>query len=247
MTSRRHPKSANARFAEQERRMTAIVSERSGRSTRRLRTSAAIVLIGLVATLAAGCKPRLDDQLHPQLTDPARRHPIVVVAETATLDVPFAGIDEGTSARTYVETSRFVRNYRNEGRGPLRIAVPYGSSGATRQARAVQVLAHRAGISPQQMRVVGKPGGGTITLSYDRIAAIGPTCGDWSEDVTRNREFLPYNNFGCASQRNIAAMAANPTDLMYPAAEPLRGSDTRAQDHKNFTQGIGKAPAAAKQ
>ena len=43
----------------------------------------------------------------------------------------------------------------------------------------------------------------------------------------------------CATQRNLAAMTSNPTDLMYPANEMPRGSDTRAADSKNFNKGIG--------
>ena len=35
-------------------------------------------------------------------------------------------------------------------------------------------------------------------------------------------------------------MAANPMDLMYPAIETPRGSETRATDQKNFQQKIGK-------
>ncbi len=79
-----------------------------------------------------------------------------------------------------------------------------------------------------------------MTVSYDRIAAIGPTCGDWSSDAGRNRDGIPYANFGCASQRNLAAMAANPTDLMFPARETERTSITRGQDTKNFNSNIGK-------
>ena len=221
-----------------ERPMPATANCRSPMS-RGLRTAAVAALAGIIATAVAGCSnAKIEDDVHPRLTDPARRHPIVVVAETATLDVsvPFPG--KGGEARAYVETTRFMRNYRNEGRGPLNIAVP--RHGASQQLQAIRLAAHRAGVPSQRVRVTGKPGGGTITLSYDRIAAIGPTCGDWSEDVTRGAHVLPYNNFGCATQRNMAAMAANPTDLMFPAQETPRGSDTRAGDQINFNNRLGR-------
>ncbi len=207
-----------------------------------LKLAATAMALGLAVTGMAGCGgASISDDVHPKLTDPARRHPIVVVAETATLDLAGAHIDKGSEARVFVETTRFMRNYRYEGRGPLRIEVPRGGGrGIEMRVQTVRQVAWRNGVPPERLRVVSKSGSDSVRLSYDRIAAVGPTCGDWSEDVTRNRQNLPYPNFGCATQRNIAAMAANPTDLMYPANETPRGSDTRASDQKNFNQGIGK-------
>jgi pilus assembly protein CpaD len=207
-----------------------------------LRLAGAVSAAALAVTFLAACDhARIADDSHPRLTDHTRRHPVVVMAETATLDVVAAPADKGTEARVLVETTRFMRNYRYEGRGPLRIAVPRGAGrGMEGRVHALRQVAWRNGVPPDRIRVVGKPGGGPVTLSYDRIAAVGPTCGDWSEDVTRNPQNLPYPNYGCATQRNLAAMAANPTDLMYPAIETPRGSDTRAADNKNFNQNIGQ-------
>lgn len=226
----------------QERQMSTFASSSRKVSRNPARALVGIVLVGLAACALAACDvSRIPDEIHPRLTDHTRRHPVVVAAETATLDIPYGAQDKGTSAKSFVETTRFLRDYRQEGRGTLNIAVPHGGShGAYRQVEAVRLAAQRNGVHPRQLRIVEKSGSGTITLSYDRIAAIGPSCGDWSEDVTRRAYVLPYNNFGCASQRNIAAMAANPTDLMYPALEHPRGSETRAQDHKNYTTGLGK-------
>ncbi len=208
-----------------------------------LRLSATAAGLCLVATALSGCNsPWLSDDYHPRLTDPSRRHPIVMVAETATLDLSGFTVDKGGEARAFLETTKFVRNYRNEGRGPLHIAVPRGAGGnVSRRVQNIRLVAYNNGVSPDRLRTVVKPGNhGTVTLSYDRIAAVGPSCGDWSEDVTRNKDNLPYPNFGCATQRNLAAMAANPMDLMYPAVESPRGSETRAADQKNFQQKIGK-------
>lgn len=208
-----------------------------------LRLSATVAGLCLVGTALSGCNsPWISDDYHPRLTDPARRHPIVMVAETATLELTGSTIDKGGEARAFLETTKFVRNYRHEGRGPLHIAVPRGAGGnVSRRVQNVRLVAYRNGISPDRIRTVVKSGShGIVTLSYDRIAAVGPSCGDWSEDVTRNKGNFPYPNFGCATQRNLAAMAANPMDLMYPAVETPRGSETRAADQKNFQTKIGK-------
>jgi|LNFM01.1.fsa_nt_gb pilus assembly protein CpaD len=227
--------------------MVATMPKSIGPHTRRqriaLRLSATAAVLCLVGTALSGCNsPWVSDEYHPRLTDPARRHPIVMVAETATLDLSGSTEDKGGEARAFLETTKFVRNYRTEGRGPLHIAVPRGAGGnVSRRVQNVRLVAYRNGVSPDRIRTVVKSGShGIVTLSYDRISAVGPSCGDWSEDVTRNKGNLPYANFGCATQRNLAAMAANPMDLMYPAIETPRGSETRATDNKNFQQKIGK-------
>lgn len=204
----------------------------------------AIVAAALAAAALAACEgARIPDEVHPKLTDPARRHPIVVAAETATLDLAIVPASSGAEARQYVETTRFLRSFRQEARSPLIVWVPHQRShgrSVSGRMHAIRTLLAREGISPRRVRIASKPGptdlADTITLSYDRIAAIGPTCGDWSESVTRNPHNLPYPNYGCASQRNLAAMIANPTDLMFPAHEIPRQGERRAATYKGFTE-----------
>jgi pilus assembly protein CpaD len=65
----------------------------------------------------------------------------------------------------------------------------------------------------------------TIRLSYPRIAAVAGPCGLWPEDLGPSSlnngysENKPYYNFGCAYQRNMAAMVDNPSDLEQPRSE----------------------------
>ena len=51
-------------------------------------------------------------------------------------------------------------------------------------------------------------------------------CGDWPEDMTETANNEAYANFGCSQQNNIAAMVANPEDLVRPSAttpsDPMR-------------------------
>jgi pilus assembly protein CpaD len=78
-------------------------------------------------------------------------------------------------------------------------------------------------------------GQSAMTLSFDRVAALGPEhCHDWSDDMARRPEVGPWRNYGCAAQRNLAAMVADPTDLVAPRPEAPRGSERRttiAREH----------------
>jgi pilus assembly protein CpaD len=64
----------------------------------------------------------------------------------------------------------------------------------------------------------------TVRLNYSRIVAEAGPCGLWPEDLGPSfnptyGENVPYWNLGCANQRNLAAMVANPADLVQPRAE----------------------------
>lgn len=205
---------------------------------------------GLLALVIAGCDHgRLPDQAHTELTDPTKRHPISVVVDRAELDISIRGDASRRRALANLEATRFARTYAKDGRGPLVIAIPgkfEQRHASFDRVRDIQTTLEREGIPAERVRVRRKPAGhpqDTITLSYDRIAAVGPVCGDWSENIAQNPQELPYANWGCASQRNLAHMIANPTDLSFPAKEDERGSDRRAATRKVFT---GTAPVQAK-
>lgn len=205
---------------------------------------------GLLTLVIAGCDHgRLADQAHTELTDPTKRHPISVVVDRAELDIGIRGDASRGRALASLEATRFARTYAKDGRGPIIIAIPgkfEQRHASFDRVRDIQTTLAREGIAAERVRVRRKPAGqaqDTITLSYDRIAAVGPVCGDWSENVSRNPQELPYANWGCASQRNLAHMIANPTDLSFPAKEDERGSDRRAATRKAFTS---TAPVQAK-
>ncbi|MFZ5672006.1 MAG: CpaD family pilus assembly lipoprotein [Pseudomonadota bacterium] len=61
-----------------------------------------------------------------------------------------------------------------------------------------------------------------------KSGAHAKACGAWPRDVTRTSQNDQYENFGCFQQNNIAAMVANPQDLVRPRAQtpsdPMRRS-----------------------
>ena len=54
-------------------------------------------------------------------------------------------------------------------------------------------------------------------------------CGDWTANVARTEDNLPMPNFGCAHQQNIAAVIANPNDVLTPRAETPPDAARRQQ------------------
>ena len=81
------------------------------------------------------------------------------------------------------------------------------------------------------------------------MAAVAGPCGLWPEDLgpsvlnkgySENRQ---YHNFGCAHQRNLAAMIDNPADLEQPRSETAAYTARRTAAFEKYRKGISIAPA----
>ena len=63
---------------------------------------------------------------------------------------------------------------------------------------------------------VGQPvAPGTVRLVVSRMRATVPGCPDWSRDESSEFDGNTSSNHGCASNANLAAMVANPADLVH--------------------------------
>lgn len=204
-----------------------------------LRGNASPIVVAIVALLAGACDGgRLISEADTRPTDAMKLHPVSAEVQTASLDV--SSVRGGVlGSDAYLDVTRFVREYRRDGRSVLTIEVPRGGSSA-RMIDQIRYVADANGVGHRRVRVVQRRDGNAgITLKYERIAAIAPECGDWSEDATRRPEIGPYRNFGCASQRNLANMVAYPTDLLFPQVEADRQGDNRSKGYQDFSTGKG--------
>jgi pilus assembly protein CpaD len=93
---------------------------------------------------------------------------------------------------------------------------------------AIRSILAASGVPPEGIVVRGyHPSGrslATIHITYPKISAQAGPCGLWPQDIgpSMNRGYFenqPPWNFGCASQRNLAAMVDNPADLVQPRGE----------------------------
>jgi pilus assembly protein CpaD len=62
-------------------------------------------------------------------------------------------------------------------------------------------------------------------------------CGAWPEDLSEIDQNEPYENFGCSQQNNIAAMVANPSDLVKPRTETQADAMRRIKAIDNYRSG----------
>jgi pilus assembly protein CpaD len=202
-----------------------------------LRKHVRMLCVAGLALVLPGCEEhrRLEDHMAVALGDPELRHPIRFSERRAVMDIEVPPDAEGLSQSQLVDVYRFLDRYKRESNERLVVSL----SGSTRDRAAlqrslddVQRLVIEAGIDdqklrPQRHRPIAR-GIATIRLSYGRPVAVAPLCDHWPEDVGRNEERIPYPNWGCATQRNLAVMVDNGRDLIRPQAEDPRSSERRS-------------------
>jgi pilus assembly protein CpaD len=182
-------------------------------------------------------------------TDYRLRHPITLSESEHTLEL-FIGSNRGTlSAAQRADVLAFAQTWRREATGGVVVALPVGTSDARAAAEAMREIGSiltASGVPPKGIvvRNYHPPEGNlaTIRITYPKITAQAGPCGLWPEDVgpSLNRDHFenqPPWNFGCASQRNLAAMVDNPADLVQPRGETPVYEMRRTTVGDNYRQG----------
>lgn len=153
------------------------------------------------------------------------RHPIMLAEGQSSIDIPISSGDVKLTIGMKDTVRGFAQNFLNTPAGVMQVQVPYGSynAGAARNlAGEIRRSLVAAGVKPQRILMTSysaSPNGDAapIRLSYVTTKAMTSACGEWpsdlSDDTFANKNWY---NFGCASQNNLAAQIANPTDLIAP-------------------------------
>jgi pilus assembly protein CpaD len=114
--------------------------------------------------------------------------------EAERLDAWFRGLDLGYGDTIYVDGS-----YGPAARGQIaRVAGAYG-----------MLVSAGAPVNP------GMVPADSVRVVVSRNRAVVPNCPNWSRPAAPDLENHSMSNFGCAVNSNIAAMVANPEDLIH--------------------------------
>jgi pilus assembly protein CpaD len=139
----------------------------------------------------------------------------------------------------------------HEGTGAIVADVPVGTPNARAAAEAYReahALLSAAGIPAQgivmhQYRPTDARQLPALRLSYPKMTAEAGPCGLWPEDLgpsIKNKSYYEnksYYNFGCAYQRNMAAMVDNPSDLLQPRPETASYTERRSEAFEKYRKG----------
>ncbi len=191
---------------------------RSARKIRRaIKLAAPLALMAVVAACSSTRPVLVDDSYTP--VQHYQRFPIDVAKGTVKLNVSTASARLTAGQEDAI--TRFAQQARSSATGYIVVRRPGGNVNADVVAgRIAQILADQ-GIAPQSQIQTTYRGarGAPVMVAFQREFATTKECGDWSKDVARSGANLPYPNFGCSQQNNIAALVANPRDFTQPRTE----------------------------
>jgi pilus assembly protein CpaD len=228
-------------------RASAISADRK----RALRLAGA--LIGIAVALSA-CKTTGD----PVVTtgsfpdDYRLRHPIAIQEADRSVIVFVGRGRGGLSAAQRADVTGMAQTWLKEGTGGISIDMPVDTPNARAAAdtlREIQATLAAVGVPPRgvavrQYRPEDPRHMAAIRLTYPKITATAGPCGLWPEDLgpsINNKGYFdnkPYYNFGCANQRNLASMVANPSDLVQPREETPAYTPRRNIAFDKYRKGV---------
>jgi pilus assembly protein CpaD len=192
-----------------------------------------ITVIGVMAISAAGCAtPAENGPEH--LSGLENRFAIRVEPQVVTLvvlaDADGRGVRNGEAGRV----QSFAEAWVARGHGALSISSP-GGADASAAVGEIRKILSSAGVAKGSVRMATyraakDDDNAPVTLSFIADAAVAAECGtDWSENLAFAPRNLPWPEFGCSSQHNLAAIIEDPRDLERPRTldkpDALRRSD----------------------
>lgn len=153
-------------------------------------------------------------------------HPISLAEQEEHLDVLVGASDKSISLAQKSVIQGFVAQYMSNGSGPVQIMLPQGGTNAAAAQRVHGdiVAALRKGgvqagyIVTTSYAAPSADSANPVRIAYRALAASTTPCGKWPDDLSKDTENKHYADFGCSYQNNLAAMIANPADLLGPRA-----------------------------
>lgn len=204
----------------------------------------AIVTAALLAAALGACADM--GQNGPlQATTVSQRHPITVDTQSATLLIAVHPDAPGLSDEDLARIDAFADHYKARGHGALDLAMPTGAPNREAASHAIAEAETRLywrGLGPDkvrlsQYRASGAAHDAPLILSFTQYVATPSPCGNWSEDYAFNPRNTATPNFGCATRNNLAAMVADPKDLVEPRDLDPADAQRRGQVLERYRMG----------
>lgn len=154
---------------------------------------------------------------------PVERPRSDAVAETVRVEMPVDPRDSGLSWAQLELIEALAGEYKARGHGPFVISYPQNAGNADAAIGAIaeaRTALYGHGLDWRQITGGAYEAGGyaqaPVIFSFTRYRAVPPQCdGRWT-DVRNTGAGRGWGGFGCATERNLAAMVADPRDLVTP-------------------------------
>jgi len=206
----------------------------------RLTSLAAAATVLLVATALTSCaRPDRVTTSSVSSNDYRTAHPITLAEVQHALDVPVGSGERRLTTPLRDLVRGFAQDYTAISKSTISVALPSNSAnaGATRAVSAdVRSVLIDAGVRSNRIVLtsydpVATDVSAPIRLTFVAVTAITGDCGQWPSDLfgPTIRDNTNWENFGCATQQNLAAQIANPADLVGPRGMTPIDAQRRAE------------------
>lgn len=212
------------------------------------RTALRLVALGGLAVTLAGCyQHTVARDNYPY--DIRQRHPITLRQGRQTVEVFLGRYRGGLTPSQRADVLSFAQGWRHDGTSGIVIDVPTNRTtarAASDSLRQIYSIFAASGVPRDAVRMRRYRASGTalssIKLNYDKLVAHAGPCGQWPKDLgpAGGKAYVknhPYWNFGCSMQHNIAAMVANPADLVQPRGTTPPYEARRAEAIGKYAKG----------
>ncbi len=158
--------------------------------------------------------------------------------------------DNGLTWAQINQLDAIAAEYKARGHGPLVISYPQGAANEQAAMHAIanaRTVLHEAGLNWQQITGGAYQAGGqqhgALIFSFTRYRAVAPDCPEGWGDLTPNWRNERQARFGCSQAANLAAMVADPRDLIAPRTMEAGDTGRRQTVLEGYRQGQSTATA----
>jgi pilus assembly protein CpaD len=199
------------------------------RSNLRYLAAAALVAMG-------SCAATPDKNPGVMMVDGAANHPIMVEPSYRALKLNWNG---GLSQPEQIQLDGFISDYIAHGNGSIAVSAP-ATLGGQEMANWLAARINAMGVSREKILIAAHDAPQNdmrVEVNYVTYQARTDKCGDWSDNLAFTLMNDTPKNFGCSVQQNIAAMVADPRDLIGPRGMEESDAARRATVVTNYEQG----------
>lgn len=181
------------------------------------------------------------------------KYPISVEPHQQTMQLSPVLAGKALASADAAQITDFAGQFLKNGHGPLAVILPGipDTPGMRGQVQAInEILADRGVPASRTEWRIANPvaiptgsGGeaakpGPLVFSFTRyVASANGDCGNWQKDLGSYHDNKTWDNFGCASQHNLAAMIVDPLDLHRPRDTTPVDVDRRTVVIQGYRQG----------
>jgi len=166
------------------------------------------------------------------------------VSETVRVQMDVNPMDNGLTWAQLDLIDAVATEYKARGHGPLVISYPQNAANADAAIGAIaeaRTRLYAAGLDWRQISGGAYEAGGRpqapVIFSFTRYEAVAPECNARLGDLAHPRAGDSWPNFGCVTASNLAAMVADPRDLVAPRTQDPLDAGRRQTVLEGYRQG----------